>query len=70
MKYILWKLFTEALSMVTRKLAREVVSERFMSRIVCYGLRSIADKTTNDLTKEMAEAFITALQRSDLPELK
>lgn len=70
MKTILISLFLESLKAIIKKLSFAVVKERFLSRIICYGLRWLAESSTNKLTKEIAESLIDALKRPDLPEIK
>ncbi|AMO56557.1 hypothetical protein GZ77_03885 [Endozoicomonas montiporae] len=70
MTTIFLKMLLEAMKAMVGKMMFSVVSERFLSRMVCLGLRKIAAKSTNDFTREAAEAMIDGLKRPDLPKIK
>lgn len=67
---IIWNLLLETIQAMTGKLLFAVVSERFISRLVCRGLRKLAAYKTNFFTPEDAETIIDILKRDDLPEIK
>ena len=70
MTTIFLKMLLETFKALAGKILFQVVSERFMSRIICFGLRKISEQSTNNLTRAMAEEIINGLKRSDLPEIK
>ena len=70
MTAILMKMLLETLKAMIGKMLFAAVGERFLSRIVCHCLRSLAKQTTNTLDDELAEQIIQALKNPTLPEMK
>ena len=70
MTSIVLKLLLETVKAMLGKMLFTVVSERFLSRMLCMALRQLAEKSTNEFTREAAEAMIESLKRSDLPKIK
>ncbi|MET4706729.1 hypothetical protein [Endozoicomonas lisbonensis] len=70
MTAIFMKLFLESLKAMAGKMLFGVVSERFLSRMLCMALRKLADQSSNEFTREAAEAMIESLKRPDLPKIK
>lgn len=62
MHKIIWLVLKETLLAMVAKVAWKAVAERFLTRLVIYGLEKLRDMSTNDVLQTTVNDIITSLQ--------